>query len=128
MPNTKSAERRMRSNERKHLHNRSIISALRKSEKGLRESLSDGKKADAAKALPDVLSALDKAVKSRVITRGEKVGDLRGELELEPHEHTHHRQQHGADEHWQPLLGALGAHGRGSLLESEKETPHRSEV
>ena len=69
MPNTKSAERRMRSNERKHLHNRSIISALRKSEKNLRASLAAGKKADAAKELPDVLSALDKAVKSRVITR-----------------------------------------------------------
>ena len=69
MPNTKSAERRMRSSERKHLHNRSIISSLRKSEKNLRASLAAGKKADAAKELPDVLSALDKAVKSRVITR-----------------------------------------------------------
>jgi small subunit ribosomal protein S20 len=69
MPNTQSAERRMRSNERKHLHNRSIISRLRKSEKALRESLDTGKKADAAKSLPDVLSALDKAVKSKVITR-----------------------------------------------------------
>jgi ribosomal protein S20 len=59
----------MRSNERKHLHNRSIISSLRKTEKGLRESLTAGKKADAAKALPDVMSALDKAVKSKVITR-----------------------------------------------------------
>jgi len=59
----------MRSNERKHMHNRSIISRLRKSEKGLRESLSAGKRADAAKSLPDVLSALDKAVKSKVITR-----------------------------------------------------------
>jgi len=69
MPNTKSAERRMRSSARKHLHNRSIISRLRKSEKGLRESLAAGKKADAAKSLPEVLSALDKAVKSNVITR-----------------------------------------------------------
>jgi small subunit ribosomal protein S20 len=69
MPNTKSAERRMRSSARKHLHNRSIISSLRKTEKGLRESLTAGKKADATKALPDVLSALDKAVKSHVITR-----------------------------------------------------------
>ena len=51
MPNTKSAERRMRSNERKHLHNCSIISALRKSEKGLRESLTGGKKADADRKL-----------------------------------------------------------------------------
>jgi ribosomal protein S20 len=59
----------MRSSARKHLHNRSIISRLRKSEKGLRESLTAGKKADAVKSLPAVLSALDKAVKSNVITR-----------------------------------------------------------
>jgi small subunit ribosomal protein S20 len=69
MPNTKSAERRMRNSARKHLHNRSIISRLRKTEKGLRDTLTAGKKADAAKDLPNVLSALDKAVKSGVITR-----------------------------------------------------------
>lgn len=69
MPNTKSAERRMRNSARKHLHNRSIISRLRKSEKGLRDTLTAGKKADATKDLPNVLSALDKAVKSGVITR-----------------------------------------------------------
>ena len=33
MPNTKSAERRMRGNARKHLHNRSIKSNLRRVEK-----------------------------------------------------------------------------------------------
>ncbi|MBP9900144.1 MAG: 30S ribosomal protein S20 [Verrucomicrobia subdivision 3 bacterium] len=69
MPNTKSAERRMRGNERKRLHNRAIASRLRKLEKGLRDSVADGKKADATKALPGTLSALDKAVKSGVITR-----------------------------------------------------------
>jgi small subunit ribosomal protein S20 len=69
MPNTKSAERRMRSNERKHLHNRSIISRLRKLEKGLRDTVAAGNKDDATKGLPGVLSALDKAVKSKVITR-----------------------------------------------------------
>lgn len=52
MPNTKSAERRMRGNERKRLHNRAIASRLRKLEKGLRDSVADGKKADATKALP----------------------------------------------------------------------------
>jgi small subunit ribosomal protein S20 len=69
MPNTKSAERRMRSNERKHLHNRSILSRLRKLEKGYRELLSTGKKDDASKALPGVNSAMDKAVKSGVVPR-----------------------------------------------------------
>ena len=69
MPNTKSAERRMRNSERKHLHNRSIISRLRNLEKGYRQSLTGGKKDDAAKSLSDVNSALDKAVKSGAIPR-----------------------------------------------------------
>jgi len=67
MPNTKSAERRMRSSERKHLHNRSIISNLRKLEKGYRQLLVEKKKTEAAKALSGVNSALDKAAKSGVI-------------------------------------------------------------
>lgn len=69
MPNTKSAERRMRNSKRKQLHNRSIISHLRKLEKGYRELLSPGKKDDATKALVGVNSAMDKAVKSGVIPR-----------------------------------------------------------
>lgn len=69
MPNTKSAERRMRNSERKHLHNRSILSRLRKLEKGYRELLSTGKKDDATKSLGDVNSAMDKAVKSGVVPR-----------------------------------------------------------
>lgn len=69
MPNTKSAERRMRNSERKHLHNRSIVSNLRKLEKNYRQLLGEGKKADAAKALSDVNSALDKAAKSGVVHR-----------------------------------------------------------
>lgn len=69
MPNTKSAERRMRSSERKHLHNRSILSRLRKLEKGYRELVSSGKKDDATKALTGVNSAMDKAVKSGVVPR-----------------------------------------------------------
>ena len=69
MPNTKSAERRMRSSERKRLHNRSISSSLRRVEKDLRASITSGKKDEAAKALSGVLSAYDKAVKSGVIPR-----------------------------------------------------------
>lgn len=69
MPNTKSAERRMRNSERKRQHNRAILSRLRKHEKGLRDAVSAGKKADATKTLPDVHSVIDKAVKSGVITR-----------------------------------------------------------
>lgn len=67
MPNTKSAERRMRNSQRKHLHNRSIESRLRKLEKNYRQLVTDGKKDDAAKALREVASAYDKATKSGVV-------------------------------------------------------------
>jgi small subunit ribosomal protein S20 len=69
MPNTKSAERRMRNSERKNLHNRSIKSNLRGLEKEFRALITGGKKADASKALPGVHSAYDKAVKSGVVPR-----------------------------------------------------------
>jgi ribosomal protein S20 len=69
MPNTKSAERRMRGNERKHQHNRSVSSNLRRVEKDYRALLTGGKKSEAAKALPAVHSAYDKAVKSGVVAR-----------------------------------------------------------
>jgi small subunit ribosomal protein S20 len=69
MPNTKSAERRMRSSERKHQHNRSVISKLRRLEKEFRAVVAAGKKDEAVKLLPGVHSAFDKAVKSGVVTR-----------------------------------------------------------
>ena len=69
MPNTKSAERRMRGNERKHQHNRSIKAGLRRVEKEYRALIIAGKKDEAQKSLPAVHSALDKAVKSGVLTR-----------------------------------------------------------
>ena len=69
MPNTKSAERRMRNSHRKELHNRSIKSSLRRTEKDFRALLVAGKKDEAVKALPSVHSAYDKAVKFGVIAR-----------------------------------------------------------
>jgi small subunit ribosomal protein S20 len=69
MPNTKSAEKRVRSSARKQLHNRSISSRLRRVEKGFRDTVIAGKKAEASKSLSDTLSTIDKAVKSGVITR-----------------------------------------------------------
>ena len=69
MPNTKSAERRMRGSERKRLHNRSIKSNLRRLEKDFRAAITAGKKDDAAKLLPGLYSAFDKAAKSRVLPR-----------------------------------------------------------
>ena len=69
MPNTKSAERRMRANERKHQHNRRIKSHLRRLEKDYQGLLAANKKDEAAKALPGLHSAFDKAVKSGVLAR-----------------------------------------------------------
>jgi small subunit ribosomal protein S20 len=69
MPNTNSAERRMRSSERKHLHNRTIKTRLHRLEKDYRTLLAAGKKGEAAKLLPGVHSAFDKAVKSNVLPR-----------------------------------------------------------
>ncbi len=69
MPNTKSAERRMRNSARKRLRNRSAKSRLHSLEKGYLELLSAGKKDDAAKALREVSSAFDKAAKTGVIHR-----------------------------------------------------------
>lgn len=57
----------MRNSQRKHLHNRSIESRLRKLEKNYRQLVTDGKKDDAAKALREVASAYDKATKSGVV-------------------------------------------------------------
>jgi len=69
MPNTKSAERRMRNSARKYLHNRSILSRLRGVEKDYRALVAAGKKDEAAKAFGDVSSAFDKAVKSGAVHR-----------------------------------------------------------
>lgn len=69
MPNTKSAERRMRSSARKRLHNRSIKSQLHTLERGYLQLLGAGKKDDAAKAFRKISSAFDKAAKAGAVHR-----------------------------------------------------------
>lgn len=69
MPNTKSAERRMRNSARKQTQNRSIKSRLHTLEKNYLELLGAGKKEDAEKALRTISSAFDKAAKSGVVHR-----------------------------------------------------------
>ena len=69
MPNTKSAERRMRNSQRKNLQNSSVKSRLRRTEKQFRATVAAGKKDEAAKLLAGVHSAFDKAVKVGAITR-----------------------------------------------------------
>lgn len=69
MPNTKSAERRMRNSARKKVHNHSINTRLHSLEKRYAESIQAGKKEDAAKALQIVISAWDKAAKVGTVPR-----------------------------------------------------------
>jgi small subunit ribosomal protein S20 len=67
MPNTKSAERRMRNSARKKLHNRSIKSRLKTIERAYADALKGGKKEEATTAYRNLSSAFDKAAKSGVI-------------------------------------------------------------
>lgn len=67
MPNTRSAERRMRNSKRKRLHNRSIKSRLKSLERDYEEAVKSGKKENANAAYRKLSSAFDKAAKSGVI-------------------------------------------------------------
>jgi small subunit ribosomal protein S20 len=67
MPNTKSAERRVRNSARKQTANQSVKSRLHTLEKSYLAAVSTGKKDDAAKALRIVISAFDKAAKTGVV-------------------------------------------------------------
>lgn len=64
MPNTKSAERRMRNNARKQLQNRSVKSRLGTLEQNFLTLVTASKKDDAAGAYKIISSALDKAAKT----------------------------------------------------------------
>ena len=69
MPNTKSAERRMRNSSRKQAANQSVKSRLHTLEKNFLATVDAGKKDDAAKSLSIIVSAFDKAVKTGVVPR-----------------------------------------------------------
>jgi small subunit ribosomal protein S20 len=69
MPNTKSAERRMRNSARKNLRNRSTKSRIHTLETDYLELLSTGKKDDATKKLRALSSAFDKAAKAGIVHR-----------------------------------------------------------
>jgi small subunit ribosomal protein S20 len=70
MPNTKSAERRMRNSARKKLQNRGVKTRLHNLEKNFRTLATAGKKTEAGDALKALVSAFDKAAKSGVVHRG----------------------------------------------------------
>ena len=69
MPNTKSAERRMRSSARKQARNRGTHSRLHSLENTYLELAGAGKPEDAAKALRAISSALDKAAKTGAVPK-----------------------------------------------------------
>jgi small subunit ribosomal protein S20 len=69
MPNTHSAERRMRNSARKNTQNRSRKSGLKSVERNYADVIKSGKKDEAATALKTVSSALDKGVKSGIVHR-----------------------------------------------------------
>ena len=67
MPNTKSAERRMRNSTRKRTRNRSVKTRLKSLERLYVDALKGGKKDEANQAYRTLSSAFDKAAKSGVI-------------------------------------------------------------
>ena len=69
MPNHKSAEKRMRQNEKRRLINRSNRGRLRTGVKKLRAALEGGDAGAAAALLPETVSLIDKAVQKGVLHR-----------------------------------------------------------
>lgn len=67
MPNTKSAERRVRGNERKRVRNHAVKSNLRSLEKKFNRLTEGGKKDEASTELKKLISAFDKAAKGGVV-------------------------------------------------------------
>lgn len=68
MPNTKSAEKRVRSSARKQAANNCVSSRLKTVEKKFSAAAQE-KKTDAVAALREAISAIDKAVKTGVLKR-----------------------------------------------------------
>ena len=67
MPNTKSAERRVRNSARKHLVNQSIKSRLKTLQSSFLAAAASGKKTEATLAYRAMSSAFDKAAKTGVV-------------------------------------------------------------
>ena len=69
MPNTKSAERRMRNSARKQLRNHSVKARIHTLERSFLKLVGSGPKDAATGALRAVTSAFDKAAKAGVVHR-----------------------------------------------------------
>ena len=69
MPNHKSAEKRVRQNERRRVVNRSNRTKLRNSIKNLRTAMKGGDAGQVTPLLPKTISEIDKAVQKGVLHR-----------------------------------------------------------
>ena len=69
MPNHKSAEKRMRQNEKRRLVNRNNRGRLRTGVKKLRAALAGGEAETLQTLLPETISLIDKAVQKGVLHR-----------------------------------------------------------
>ena len=67
MPNHKSAEKRVRQNEKRRSINRSHRTKVRTYIKKLRSALDSGVKQDIDKVLPEAISVIDKSVQKGVL-------------------------------------------------------------
>ena len=67
MPNTKSAAKAMRQSIKRNLRNIKAKDKFKDAVKEVKKLIAAGKKSDAAKAMENVFSALDKAAKTHVI-------------------------------------------------------------
>jgi small subunit ribosomal protein S20 len=67
MPNHKSAEKRVRQNEKRRVVNRGHRSKVRTYIKKLRTALDSGKSEDVQNVLPEVISVIDKSVQKGVM-------------------------------------------------------------
>lgn len=67
MPNHKSAEKRVRQNEKRRVINRGHRSKVRTYIKKLRAALDSGKSEDVQSVLPEVISVIDKSVQKGVM-------------------------------------------------------------
>ena len=67
MPNHKSAEKRVRQNEKRRAINRSNRTKVRTYIKKLRGALESGKNDDVQQVLPETISVIDKAVQKGVM-------------------------------------------------------------
>lgn len=83
MPNNKSAQKRMRQNEKRRTRNRHVLSTVRTQVKRVREAIAANDAKAANEALPAALRALTRAAGKGVLHRNQasrKIGRLQAQV------------------------------------------------